>query len=110
MSQGYPGPSNPYQPPQVPAGQPMFPPGAGSGGTPFAPCPSCGNGYATKVSFTWWGGLIGPKLFSHVKCNRCGTAYNGKTGKSNTTNIVIYTVVLVVIGLVLGALSYGFGG
>jgi len=40
-------------------------------------------------------------MLSHVKCRWCGTQYNGKTGQSNTTGIVIYTVVLFVIGLVI---------
>ncbi|MDT5063473.1 MAG: hypothetical protein QOH63_3932 [Acidobacteriota bacterium] len=45
--------------------------------------------------------MIGPRMLSHVKCRSCGTAYNGKTGQSNTTGIVIYSVVLFVIGLVI---------
>ncbi|MEQ1643762.1 MAG: hypothetical protein ABL959_09990 [Pyrinomonadaceae bacterium] len=56
-----------------------------------------------KVKFTWWGGLLGPKLLKHVNCLGCGKGYNGKTGKDNTTNIVIYSVIiaLVVLGFVL---------
>ena len=70
----------------------------------FAPCPRCRQFAAEKVSFTWWGGLIGPKLLSHVKCRACGSGYNGKTGKDNTTGIVIYSVVIAVLcmGLVFG--------
>jgi hypothetical protein len=49
------------------------------------------------MSFTWWGGVIGPKVLTHVKCPRCGHAYNGKTGRDNTTGIVIYSVVVAVI-------------
>ncbi len=49
------------------------------------------------MSFTWWGGILGPKLLSHVKCGSCGTQYNGKTGGSNTTGIIIYTVIVVSI-------------
>ena len=58
--------------------------------TPYAPCPKCGSTNATKVKFTWWGGALGPNMFAHVKCQNCGTEYNGKTGKSNQTNILIY--------------------
>jgi len=58
--------------------------------TPYAPCPKCGSTNATKVKFTWWGGGLGPNMFTHVKCQNCGTEYNGKTGKSNQTNILIY--------------------
>jgi hypothetical protein len=60
----------------------------------FAPCPSCQQSSATRMGFTWWGGALGPKLFTHVKCGGCGTTYNGKTGKSNNTNIAIYFVVI----------------
>ena len=56
----------------------------------YAPCPNCGQSNAKKVSFTWWGGALGPSMFTHVKCENCGTQYNGKTGKSNQQNIIIY--------------------
>lgn len=63
----------------------------------FAPCPKCNATSAEKMSFTWWGGVIGPKLLTHVECNSCGEKFNGKTGKDNTTNIIIYSVVVGVI-------------
>ena len=66
-------------------------------------CPKCGSTDAKKVTFTWWGGLLGPKLFNHVKCLDCGTTYNGKTGQSNTRNIVIYTLV---VGLPLAVVAF----
>jgi hypothetical protein len=69
----------------------------------YAPCPQCQTAEAVQpVSFTWWGGVIGPKLLTHVKCQKCGTAYNGKTGQSNTTGILIYTGVIVVIFFIIG--------
>jgi hypothetical protein len=73
----------------------------------YASCPKCQSTQAAPVTFTWWGGLIGPKLLSHVKCNQCGTKYNGKSGRSNTAGIVVYTVVgipvvLFAVGWVLG--------
>lgn len=63
----------------------------------FAQCPKCKNANAEQVKFTWWGGLLGPKILKHVKCNSCGAKYNGKTGKDNTTGIVIYSLVVGVI-------------
>jgi hypothetical protein len=71
--------------------------------TPYAPCPQCGNAAAEKMKFTWWGGLIGPWLLTHVKCQACAKQYNGKTGKDNTTNIVIYFIVVggVCLGVVV---------
>lgn len=69
-------------------------------------CPECDSpGFATKVGFTWWGGVLGPWMLTHVRCNECGTCYNGRTGKSNTTAIVIYTVV----GALLGLFVVGMG-
>lgn len=59
----------------------------------FASCPKCGQKSAERVSFTWWGGVLGPKMFTHVKCLSCGGKYNGKTGKENTVNIVLYTLI-----------------
>ena len=66
----------------------------------YAPCPKCGGTDAKKSGYTWWGGFLGPSMLNHVKCNTCGTAYNGRTGKSNTTNIVIYQGITLIITLV----------
>jgi hypothetical protein len=52
-----------------------------------------------KLRFTWWGGILGPKILNHVKCNGCGKNFNGKTGKDNTTGIVIYSVIVAIIAL-----------
>ena len=65
----------------------------------FAPCPKCGGLNASKVNYTWWGGFLGPRLLHHVQCTSCGTAYNSKSGKSNTTAIIIYYAVIFGIGL-----------
>ena len=67
----------------------------------FAACPKCGKSGASAVGFTWWGGLLGPKLFNVVKCGGCATQYNGKSGKMNTTNIVIYSVVIGIAAIAL---------
>ena len=63
----------------------------------YAACPKCGQSNAKKVSYTWWGGALGPSMFTHFKCQSCGTQYNGKTGKSNQQNIILYFVVSFVI-------------
>ena len=67
----------------------------------FAPCPKCQNAAAEPVKFTLWGGVLGPKLTSHVKCQSCGAKYNGKTGKSNALNITIYILVTALIVAVI---------
>jgi transposase-like protein len=65
--------------------------------TQYKPCPNCGSTNVEKVKFTWWGGALGPSMFTHVKCKNCGTQFNGKTGKSNQTNIILYFVASFVI-------------
>ena len=67
-------------------------------------CPKCQSKQATPVRFSWWGGIIGPKVLSHVKCDQCKTKYNGKTGRSNAVAIAVYMTVVTVIVLVIGAL------
>lgn len=63
----------------------------------FAPCPKCQSLDSKKMAFTWWGGVLGPKLLNHAKCQGCGTTFNGKTGRSNATAITIYVVVVCVL-------------
>ena len=47
---------------------------------------------------------MGPKLLHHVKCLTCTSAYNGKSGRYNTTAIAIYTIIGAIIGLALAVL------
>jgi hypothetical protein len=72
----------------------------------YVPCPQCGTPDPAPVKFTWWGGMLGPKMLSHVKCNNCKATYNGKSGASNTTSIVIYSLAVFVIAFVV---VIGFG-
>lgn len=69
----------------------------------YAPCPKCDGTNAAKLRFTWWGGVLGPRVLTHVKCTGCGYCYNGKTGKENTSGIILYTLVvgILALGLVL---------
>jgi hypothetical protein len=72
---------------------------------PYADCPNCGaRGHATKLNYTFWGGLIGPLFISHVRCKRCGTCYNGTHGDYNTGRIAIFMGVTWGIGILLGIL------
>lgn len=58
-------------------------------------CPRCQSDVQpAPVKFTWWGGLLGPRLLSHVECPACRARFNGKTGQPNTTGIVVYSVAL----------------
>ena len=63
----------------------------------YQPCFNCEETSYTKVTYTWWGGLLGPKLLHHVKCNVCGSHYNGKTGKSNGITITAYITFFVIL-------------
>jgi len=70
-----------------------------------APCPKCGGTASQKMGYTWWGGMLGPTLLSHVRCPGCKTQYNGKTGKSNTAGIALYFAVLVILAIIIGVIS-----
>ncbi len=72
----------------------------------FMPCPQCGAagvGDISPVRYTWWGGVVGPRLLHHVKCVRCGTTYNGATGRSNGGAIAGYLAVIFIVCTVLYA-------
>jgi transposase-like protein len=60
-------------------------------------CPKCGSKAISKVGYTWWGGVLGPKLLHHTKCEGCGYRFNRKTGKSNTPGIIIYSAIIFVV-------------
>ena len=62
-------------------------------------CPKCNSQNVNKVGYTWWGGVIGPRLMNHTKCKDCSYTFNSKTRASNTNKIIIYSVVLLVIGI-----------
>jgi hypothetical protein len=68
---------------------------------PGRACPRCQNPAVSKPSFTWWGGFLGPKIIDHLKCGRCGFAFNPRTSQAITGAIVIYSVVVGVIAFVL---------
>jgi phage FluMu protein Com len=72
----------------------------------YADCPNCNSpGNAQRVAFTWWGGLVGPAILTHVRCNDCGTCYNGRTGKSNNVAIAIYLGVGLLFGVMAGVVA-----
>jgi hypothetical protein len=91
---------NPYQPPAQMA-PPTIPPGA----ITVMPCYRCHCPYATKISWTLWGGALGPWMLNHVQCVNCKTKFNGKTGQSNDTAIMIYVGVSLAIGLGLAVVG-----
>ncbi|MFM9903582.1 MAG: hypothetical protein ACKVQJ_03300 [Pyrinomonadaceae bacterium] len=74
----------------------------------YIDCPKCGAADPKMVNFTWWGGVLGPKLLTHVKCLNCGNKYNGKSGKDNTANIALYFVAAGVAAFVVMFVGLAF--
>lgn len=60
-------------------------------------CPACNSENVKDISWTWWGGLIGPRILKHTKCADCKFTYNRNTKKSNNTPIAIYLAVTTII-------------
>jgi len=86
---------NPYAPPKAPLETNA--PVNVTGDT----CPKCKSTNVHRPGFTWWGGAIGPRILSHAVCRSCGFGFNWKTGQSNTTGIVIYSVLIFAIGIAI---------
>ena len=61
------------------------------------PCPRCKRSDGEWVHYTWWGGLIGPRLTGHARCS-CGATYNGRTGKDNTHAIRAFVLCSLALG------------
>jgi hypothetical protein len=79
----------------------------GSGyGAGSVPCPRCGSPYASPVGFSWWGGMLGPRMISLVKCNHCRLQYKGKTGESPNGFIAIYLGIGIAITLAIVIAAY----
>ena len=74
----------------------------------YVNCPKCGAGNAQLAKFTWWGGALGPRVLTHVKCQNCGNKFNGKTGGDNVTGIIIYSLVAGVAAFVLMFIAFIF--
>jgi hypothetical protein len=76
-------------------------------GPRFKPCPHCGSRRAERVKWTAWGSFYGPALFTHVRCRKCGTTYNGRTGRSNLLAAIVFvTVPLLGILAILAAIFW----
>ncbi|HEY1191682.1 MAG TPA: hypothetical protein VGE74_28880 [Gemmata sp.] len=68
-------------------------------------CPGCGSRKSSRVSYTWWGGLVGPAVFGLVRCGRCQKQYMGGSGKPlGALQIILYSLVVGGIGIGILAL------
>lgn len=59
-------------------------------------CPQCNSADTKEVKYTWWGGILGPKLMNLQKCNACRFQFNRATQKSVMNAIIVYNVVALV--------------
>jgi uncharacterized protein (DUF983 family) len=89
---------------QAPQGFPGTQAVPGPGGI-FVNCPKCGSPNTHKPTFTWWGGILGPALFKHRVCNSCSLGYNERSGKDNTTAIIMYYGVAIGLCIVFAIIS-----
>lgn len=69
-------------------------------------CPACHARAGKKVTFSWWGGIVGPGVMSLHKCQACGCQFNSKTGKPARNAIIAYVVIVNVILLLVLALLF----
>ncbi len=72
----------------------------------YKPCPRCGSGGATRVLWTPWGSFYGAALLTHVRCPKCGYAYNGRTGRSNAVAAFFFVLVplILILAIIFGLL------
>ncbi len=93
---------NPYQSPLVPS------PPVRKTNKDYAgkTCPYCTVCDARVPKYTWWGGVFGPRILSHVICNGCGKGFSSKTGKSNLSKIILYHVFFLVFFFVVFLAQY----
>jgi len=70
----------------------------------YACCPRCETGTPQVVKFTVWGGTLGPRLLSQVRCRNCGQSYNGKTGKDLAVGMIWYISISALVGLAIALL------
>lgn len=53
------------------------------------------------MKYTWWGGVLGPKLMNLYKCESCRFQFNRATGKGASKAIWTYNIVALVLALVV---------
>jgi len=75
----------------------------------YEPCPFCQHDAAQPVRFTPWGGVVGPRLLSLVKCKSCGKQFNGRSGTQVDKAIKVYTwVTMATLAIVAAWAIYSF--
>lgn len=75
------------------------------------PCPYCRHDEASRVTFTPWGGVVGPMVFSLVKCTACAKQYNGRSGRKVEKAIRVYTwTTMAVLAFIAAWAIYTYAG
>jgi len=69
-----------------------------------AVCPQCSASPAKEIKYTWWGGLLGPKMMHLHKCQSCGFQFNAQTGKATKNAIIAYNLVVLGVAFIAGLL------
>lgn len=64
-------------------------------------CPSCSSTQTKEVKYTWWGGVLAPKLMHLQKCEACKFQFNRKTNKGTVNAVVAYNLVALLGGLAI---------
>jgi hypothetical protein len=88
---------DPAPPPVAPPQTSPYPRQTGDGPT----CPQCNSDNTKEVKYTWWGGLLGPKMMNLQKCEGCGFQFNRVTRQSVKNAIVMYNLVALVAAILI---------
>jgi len=64
-------------------------------------CPQCSSTQTKAIKYTWWGGVLGPKLLNLQKCEACRFQFNRQTGKSTRNAVIVYNVVIIVVTIAI---------
>jgi hypothetical protein len=64
-------------------------------------CPKCSSTSTSPVKYTWWGGVLGPKLMNLQKCESCRFQFNRSTNKGVANAIIVYNVVVIAVSLLI---------
>lgn len=65
-------------------------------------CPFCESEHVKRVNYTFWGGVIGPRIFNLHRCEDCNAQYNAKTGQRLAPmKIALYLAGVVVITVLI---------
>jgi rubredoxin len=70
-------------------------------------CPACGSPDAKKLFYSSQGGFIWTPFLNFMKCRKCGTRFDGKTGQQDPQvpklmRVISVLIILGFVGLIVG--------